>query len=118
MIIPDNRCKVLKTISRLSANKYKDPWKKIIDEMLLTQFENLDDKYDGTHHYLYEDAKFLVGRVKISLKKYQGKEGGNGYLDAYDYHGMNLDSSFCLQMAERRRRSFYKRSFQYINERL
>lgn len=87
---------VLKTISRLSANKYKDPWKKIIDEMLLTQFENLDDKYDGTHHYLYEDAKFLVGRVKISLKKYQGKEGGNGYLDAYDYHGMNLDSSFWL----------------------
>ena len=87
---------VLKTISRLSANKYKDPWKKIIDEMLLTQFENLDDKYDGTHHYLYEDAKFLVGRVKISLKKYQGKEGGNGYLDACDYHGMNLDSSFWL----------------------
>ena len=87
---------VQKTISRLSANKYKDPWKKIVDEMLLTQFENLDDKYDGTHHYLYEDAKFLVGRVKISLKKYQGKEGGNGYLDACDYHGMNLDSSFWL----------------------
>lgn len=87
---------VQKTISRLFANKYKDPWKKIIDEMLLTQFENLDDKYDGTHHYLYEDAKFLVGRVKISLKKYQGKEGGNGYLDACDYHGMNLDSSFWL----------------------
>lgn len=87
---------VLKTISRLFANKYKDPWKKIIDEMLLTQFEELSDKYDGTHHYLYEDAKFLVGRVKMSLKKYHGNEGGNGYLDACNYHGMDLDSSFWL----------------------
>ena len=87
---------VQKTISRLFANKYKDPWKKIIDEMLLTQFEELSDKYDGTHHYLYEDAKFLVGRVKMSLKKYQGNEGDNGYLDACNYHGMDLDSSFWL----------------------
>lgn len=87
---------VQKTISRLFANKYKDPWKKIIDEMLLTQFENLDDKYDGTHHFLYEDAKTLVGRVKISLRKYRGNEEGNCYLDACNYHGMNLDSSFWL----------------------
>lgn len=87
---------VLKTISRLCANKYKDPWKKIIDEMLLTQFEKLNDKYDGTHHFLYEDAKTLVGRVKISLRKYRGNEEGNCYLDACNYHGMNLDSSFWL----------------------
>lgn len=87
---------VLKTISRLCANKYKDPWKKIIDEMLLNQFEKLNDKYDGTHHFLYEDAKTLVGRVKISLRKYRGNEEGNCYLDACNYHGMNLDSSFWL----------------------
>lgn len=35
---------VLKAISRLSANKYKDPWKKITDEKFLEQIAELKDK--------------------------------------------------------------------------
>lgn len=87
---------VLKTISRLSANKYKDPWKKTLDEEILEQYVDLDDKYDGTHHYLYEDAKFLDGRVRMALKKYLGKTDECSYLETCNFHGMLLDSSFWL----------------------
>ena len=87
---------VLKAISRLSMNRYKDPCRKILDELFLEQYEKISDGYSGIHHYLYEDAKFLVDRVKISLKKYQENKEGNSYLDDCNYHDMDLDSSFWL----------------------
>lgn len=87
---------VLKAISRLSANKYKDPWKKITDEKFLRQFEELKDIYNGTHHYLYTDARFLKERVRRTLKKYIEKEEENDYLADCNYHGIDLDSSFWL----------------------
>ena len=87
---------VLKTISRHSTNKYKDPYRKILDELFLEQYEEVNDNYRGIHHYLYEDAKFLVDRVKISLKKYQENAEGNSYLDDCNYHDIDLDSSFWL----------------------
>ena len=61
---------VLKAISRLSANKYKDPLKKITDEKFLEQIAELKDKYNGIPHYIYNDAKFLEERVRRTLKKY------------------------------------------------
>lgn len=87
---------VLKAISRLSANKYKDPWKKITDEKFLRQFAELKDIYNGTHHYLYTDARFLKERVRRTLKKYIEKEEENDYLADCNYHGIDLDSSFWL----------------------
>lgn len=87
---------VLKAISRLSANKYKDPWKKITDEKFLAQIAELKDKYNGIPHYLYNDAKFLEERVKRTLKKYFEKEEANDYLADCNYHGIELDSSFWL----------------------
>lgn len=87
---------VLKAISRLSVNKYKDPWKKITDEKFLEHFVEVKDCYNGTHHYLYEDAKFLEERVRRTLKKYIGKEEGYDYLAGCNYHGIELDSSFWL----------------------
>ena len=87
---------VLKAISRLSANKYKDPWKKITDEKFLEQIAELKDKYDGIPHYLYNDAKFLEERVRRTLKKYIEKEEVNDYLADCNYHGIELDSSFWL----------------------
>lgn len=87
---------VLKAISRLSANKYKDPWKKITDEKFLRQFAELKDIYNGTHHYLYTDARFLKERVRRTLKKYIEKEEENDYLADCNYHGIELDSSFWL----------------------
>ena len=87
---------VLRAISRLSMNRYKDPYRKILDELFLAQYEKISDGYRGIHHYLYEDAKFLVDRVKISLKKYQKNAEGNSYLDDYNYHDMDLDSSFWI----------------------
>ena len=87
---------VLKAISRLSANKYKDPWKKITDEKFLRQFAELKDIYNGTHHYLYTDARFLKERVRRTLKKYIEKEEEKDYLADCNYHGIELDSSFWL----------------------
>ena len=87
---------VVKTISRLYVNKYKDPWKKITDEQFLKHFTEVKDCYNGTHHYLYEDAKFLEERVRRTLKKYIGKEEGYDYLEDCNYHGIELDSSFWL----------------------
>lgn len=87
---------VLKAISRLSANKYKDPWKKITDEKFLEQIAELKDKYNGIPHYLYNDAKFLEERVRRTLKKYIEKEEENDYLADCNYHGIDLDSSFWL----------------------
>ena len=87
---------VLKAISRLSMNRYKDPYRKILDELFLEQYEKNSDGYRGIHHYLYEDAKFLVERVKISLMKYHENVGGNSYLDDRNYHDMDLDPSFWL----------------------
>lgn len=87
---------VLKAISRLSMNRYKDPYRKILDELFLEQYEKISDDYRETHHYLYEDAKFLVDRVKISLKKFQENVEGSSYLDDCNYHDMDLDSSFWL----------------------
>lgn len=87
---------VLRAISRLSMNRYKDPYRKILDELFLAQYEKISDGYRGIHHYLYEDAKFLVDRVKISLKKYQKNAEGNSYLDDCNYHDMDLDSSFWI----------------------
>lgn len=87
---------VLRAISRLSMNRYKDPYRKILDELFLAQYEKISDGYRGIHHYLYEDAKFLVDRVKISLKKYQKNVEGNSYLDDCNYHDMDLDSSFWI----------------------
>ena len=87
---------VLKAISRLSANKYKDPWKKITDEKFLEQIAELKDKYNGIPHYLYNDAKFLEERVRRTLKKYIEKEEVNDYLADCNYHGIELDSSFWL----------------------
>ena len=34
------------------------------------QIAELKDKYNGIHHYLYNDAKFLEERVRRTLKKY------------------------------------------------
>lgn len=87
---------VLKAISRLSMNRYKDPYRKILDELFLEQYEKISDDYRETHHYLYEDAKFLVDRVKILLKKFQENVEGSSYLDDCNYHDMDLDSSFWL----------------------
>lgn len=47
---------VLRAISRLSMNRYKDPYRKILDELFLAQYEKISDGYRGIHHYLYEDA--------------------------------------------------------------
>lgn len=87
---------VLKAISRLSVNKYKNPWKKITDEKFLEQFVEFKDCYNGRHHYLYTDAKFLEERVRRTLNKYIGKEKENDYLADCNYHGIELDSSFWL----------------------
>ena len=87
---------VLKAISRLSANKYKDPWKKITDEKFLEHFTKLKDNYNGTQHYLYTDAKFLEERTRRTLKQYVGKENGKDYLTDCNYHEIELDSSFWL----------------------
>lgn len=87
---------VLKAISRLSVNKYKDPWKKIIDEKFLDQFAELKDCYNDTQHYLYIDAKFLEERVRRTLNKYFARETETDYLADCNYHGMEFDSSFWL----------------------
>lgn len=87
---------VLKAISRLSVNKYKDPWKKITDEKFLEHFAKLKDNYNGTQHYLYTDAKFLEERTRRTLKQYVGKENGKDYLTDCNYHEIELDSSFWL----------------------
>ena len=86
----------LKAVSRLSANKYKNPRKKIIDNLFLKLYCQIDDKYNGIRHYLYEDADFLVQRTRTALKKYMGKEEGNSFLDSCSYNGLTLDSSFWL----------------------
>ena len=86
----------LKAISRLSMNRYKDPYRKILDGLFLEHYEKNSDGYSRIHHYLYEDAKFLVDRVKISLMKYHENVEGNSYLNDCNYHDMDLDSSFWL----------------------
>lgn len=86
----------LKAVSRFSAKKYKNPRKKIIDNLFLKLYCQIDDRYNGIRHYLYEDADFLVQRTRTALKKYMGKEGGNSFLDSCSYNGLTLDSSFWL----------------------
>lgn len=87
---------VLKTISRLAAKRYINPWKKSIDERFLKLYSKLDDKYKEQHHYLYEDANFLVKRVKTTLSKYSGNVEDDSFLENCNYHGVTLDSSFWL----------------------
>lgn len=86
----------LKAISRHSANKYKDPWKKTIDALFLEQYCQIDDKYKGIHHYLYKDADFLVQRTRTALKKYMGENDGYKFWDSCSYNSLTLDSSFWL----------------------
>lgn len=86
----------LRTVSRHAAKRYKDPWKKIIDELFLEQYSQIDDKYNGIRHYLYEDADFLVQRTRTALEKYMCGKSENSFLDSCRYNGLNLDSSFWL----------------------
>mgnify|MGYP002405000593 CR=1 FL=1 len=51
-------------------------------EKFLEQIAELKDKYNGIHHYLYNDAKFLDERVRRTLKKYIEKKGALEYREA------------------------------------
>lgn len=85
---------VMRCIARLSTNQYNNPKKKDIDKRLLGIYNELNDKYTKPHHYLYEDANFIVKRTKMWLSYFKGEANGSEFLNGCTYHGINLDSSF------------------------
>lgn len=87
---------VMRCIARLSANQYNNPRKKDIDKRLLAIYVLVDDKFSLPHHYLYEDANFIVNRTKMWLSYFNGEANGSEFLNGCQYHHLNLDSSFWL----------------------
>ena len=87
---------VMRCIARLSANQYNNPRKKDIDKRLLAIYVLVDDKFPLPHHYLYEDANFIVNRAKIWLSYFKGEANESDFLNGCIYHEINLDSSFWL----------------------
>lgn len=87
---------VMRCIARLSANQYNNPRKKDIDKRLLAIYVLVDDKFPLPHHYLYEDAYFIVNRTKIWLSYFKGEANESDFLNGCIYHEINLDSSFWL----------------------
>ena len=87
---------VMRGIARLFVNQYNNPRKKDIDKRLLGIYNKLNDKYTKPHHYLYEDANFIVKRTKMWLSYFKGEVNGSEFLNGCTYHGINLDSSFWL----------------------
>lgn len=87
---------VMRCIARLSANQYNNPRKKDIDKRLLAIYVLVDDKFPLPHHYLYEDANFIVNRTKIWLSYFKGEANESDFLNGCIYHEINLDSSFWL----------------------
>lgn len=87
---------VMRCIARLSVNQYNNPRKKDIDKSLLAIYILVDDKFSLPHHYLYEDANFIVNRTKMWLSYFKGEANGSEFLDGCTYHGIDLDSSFWL----------------------
>lgn len=87
---------VMRGIARLSTNLYNNPRKKDIDKRLISIYNQVDDKYSLPHHYLYEDANFIVKRTKMWLSYFKGEANASDFLDGCTYHGIDLDSSFWL----------------------
>lgn len=87
---------VMRCIARLSANQYNNPRKKDIDKRLLAIYVLVDDKFSLPHHYLYEDANFIVNRTKMWLSYFNDEANGSEFLNGCQYHHLNLDSSFWL----------------------
>lgn len=87
---------VMRCIARLSVNQYNNPRKKDIDKRLLAIYVLVDDKFSLPHHYLYEDANFIVNRTKMWLSYFNGEANGSDFLNGCQYHHLNLDSSFWL----------------------
>ena len=87
---------VMRCIARLSTNRYNNPRKKFVDGELLKVYMQVDDKYSKPHHYLYEDAKFIVERTKMWLSYFKGEANASDFLDGCTYHGIDLDTSFWL----------------------
>lgn len=85
---------VMRCIARLSVNQYNNPRKKDIDKRLLAIYVLVDDKFSLPHHYLYEDANFIVNRTKMWLSYFNGEANGSDFLNGCQYHHLNLDSSF------------------------
>lgn len=86
----------MRCISRLAVNKYNDPRKRTIDQKFLKIYVQLDDKYSKPHHYLYEDANFMVERTKTWISHFNGEANGSDFLYGCTYHGIYLDPSFWL----------------------
>ena len=92
---------VMRCIARLSMNQYHNPRKKDVDKRLLDIYILLDDKYSkphhsNPHHYLYEDANFIVKRTKMWISYYKKETNESDFLAGCTYHGIDLDSSFWL----------------------
>lgn len=99
----------MKAVSRLSSNKYKDPWRRKNDKDFLSHYEMIDDKYEESCHYLYKDACFLADRVMGVLQEAKEECGVDLYGEVKDnltcigclddnhqYHGITLDESYWL----------------------
>ena len=89
---------VMRGIARLSTNQYNNPRKKLVDGELLKAYMQVKDNYTLKHHYLYEDANFIVKRTKMWLSYFK-EANVCDFLDGCTYHGIDLDSSFWLLWA-------------------